>query len=108
VILSVVYLVVRCLLGCLMVARREAYKEAEFLVLRHENAAPPDQPVRDQPGYRLRLAALPRLILRRRWAEVVAVTPATLLASRRRLVTRKWDYASGRGPGPTIDGSLVT
>ena len=38
-ILSVVYLVVRCLLGCQMVlARREASKDAELLVLRHENA----------------------------------------------------------------------
>ena len=38
-IFSVVYLVVRCLLGCLTVlARREVSKDAELLVLRHENA----------------------------------------------------------------------
>ena len=38
-IFSVVYLLVRCLLGCLMVlARREVSKDAELLVLRHENA----------------------------------------------------------------------
>jgi putative transposase len=37
VIFSVVYLIVRCLLGCLMVlARREASKDAELLVVRHE------------------------------------------------------------------------
>ncbi|MGD0928755.1 MAG: hypothetical protein ABR926_26595 [Streptosporangiaceae bacterium] len=36
---SVVYLVVRRLLDCLMVlARREVSKDAELLVLRHENA----------------------------------------------------------------------
>ena len=35
----VVCLVARCLFGCLMVlARREASKDAELLVLRHENA----------------------------------------------------------------------
>ena len=38
-IFSVVSLLVRCLLSCLMLlARREASKEAELLVLRHENA----------------------------------------------------------------------
>ena len=36
-ILSGVYLLVRCLLGCLMVlARREVSKDAELLVVRHE------------------------------------------------------------------------
>jgi hypothetical protein len=40
-----------------------------------------------QPGDRLWLAALSRLIPRRRWGEVFAVTPATLLAWHRRLVT---------------------
>jgi putative transposase len=39
VIFSVVYLLARRLLGCRMVlARREASKDAELLVLRHENA----------------------------------------------------------------------
>jgi len=39
VIFSVVYLLARRLLGCLMVlARREVSKDAELLVLRHENA----------------------------------------------------------------------
>ena len=36
-IFSVVYLLARCLPGCLMVlARREVSKDAEFLVVRHE------------------------------------------------------------------------
>ena len=101
-IFSVVYLLVRCLLGCLMVlARREVSKDAELLVLRHENAVLRRQigRVRYQPGDRLWLAALSRLIPRRRWGEVFAVTPATLLAWHRRLVTRKWDYTSRRRPG---------
>ena len=101
-ILSVVYLVARCLLSCQMVlARRSASKDAELLVLRHENAILRRQisRVRYQPADRLWLAALSRLIPRRRWGEVFAVTPATLLAWHRRLVTRKWDYASLRRPG---------
>jgi putative transposase len=102
VIFSVAYLVVRRLLGCLMVlARREVSKDAELLVLRHENAVLRRQisRVRYQPRDRLWLAALSRLIPRHRWGEVFAVTPATLLAWHRRLVARKWDYASRRRPG---------
>ena len=98
-IFSAVYLFVRCLLGCLMVlAQREVSKDAELLVLRHENTVLRRQisQVRYQPGDRLWLAALSRLIPRQRWAEVFAVTPATLLAWHRRLVARKWDYTSRR------------
>src|SRR6476659_10584282 len=101
-IFSVVYLLVRCLLGCLkLLARREASKDAELLVLRHENAVLRRQAgrVRYQPGDRLWLAALSRLIPRRRWGEVFAVTPATLLAWHRKLVARKWEYASRKRPG---------
>jgi len=37
VIISIVYLVVRCLLGCLMVlTRRQVSRDAELLVVRHE------------------------------------------------------------------------
>ena len=101
-IFSVTYLLARRLLGCLMVlARREVSKDAELLVLRHENAVLRRQTgrVRYQPADRLWLAALSRLIPRRRWGEVFAVTPATLLAWHRRLVTRKWDHTSRRRPG---------
>jgi transposase InsO family protein len=84
-----------------VLARREVSKDAELLVLRHENAVLRRQigRVRYQPGDRLWLAALSRLIPRHRWGEVFAVTPATLLAWHRRLVARKWDYASRRRPG---------
>ncbi len=101
-ILSVAYLLVRNVLGCLLVlTRREASKDAELLVLRHENAVLRRQigRVRYQPADRLWLAALSRLIPRRRWGEVFAVTPATLLAWHRRLVARKWDCTSRRRPG---------
>ena len=101
-ICSNIYLLVRGLLACLKVlARREVSKEAELLVLRHENAVLRRQVgrVRYQPSDRLWLAALSRLIPRCRWGEVFAVTPATLLAWHRRLIARKWDYASRRRPG---------
>ncbi len=101
-IFSVIYLLACRLLGCMMVlARREVSKDAELLVLRHENTVLRRQigRVRYQPADRLWLSALSRLIPRRRWGEVFAVTPATLLTWHRRLVTRKWDYTNRRRPG---------
>ncbi|MGH3257711.1 MAG: hypothetical protein ACRDOU_20365 [Streptosporangiaceae bacterium] len=62
------YLLARCLLGCLVGwARREVSKDAELLVLRHENSVLRRQvsKVRYRPGDRLWLAALSRLIPRR-------------------------------------------
>jgi len=82
VIISVVYLFVRCLLSCLTVlTRHQVSKDAELLVLRHENAVLRRQigPVRYEPGGRLWLAALSRLVPRHRLGEVFMVTPATLL-----------------------------
>jgi putative transposase len=95
-------ILVRCLLGCVLVtARREASKDAELLVLRHENAVLRRQVsrVRYQPASRLWLVALSRVIPRHRWGEVFAVTPAALLTWHRRLVARKWDCTSRRRPG---------
>ncbi len=109
-VISVVYLLVRCLLGCVTVlSRGHASKDAEVLALRHENAVLRRQVgrVRYEPGDRLWLAALSRLVPRRRWGEVFAVTPATLLAWHRRLVTRKWDYASQRRPGRPATAAAV-
>ncbi len=71
-IVSVAYLAVRCILACLMVpTRRQMSKDAELLVLQHENAVLRRQigRVRNQPGDRLWLAAPSRLVPRRRWDE---------------------------------------
>src|ERR1017187_4609317 len=85
----------------MVLGRGEVPKDAGLLVLRHENAVLRRQfgRVRYQPDDRLWLAALSRLIPRRQWGEVFAVTPATLLAWHRRLVARKWDCTSRRPPG---------
>jgi len=60
-IFSAAYLLARCLM---VMARREVSKEAELLVLRHENAVLRRQigRVYYQPADRLWLAALSRLI----------------------------------------------
>jgi putative transposase len=84
----------RCLLGLIAVlVRRDLSKDAELLILRHENAVLRRQVarVRSTPADRVWLAALSRLVPCHRWAEVFAVTPAAILAWHRRLVARKWD-----------------
>ena len=101
-IFSAICLPVRYLLSCLMVlARGEVSEDAELLVLRHENAVLRRQigRVRYQPGDRLWLAALSRLVPRCRRGEVFAVTPATLLAWHRRLVARNRTTPAGGVPG---------
>jgi putative transposase len=87
-LLSIIYLVVRWLLGAVVVILgRRVSKDVELLVLRQENAVLRRKvgTVRHTSVDRLWLAALSRLIPRQRWAQVFAVTPATLLAWHRKL-----------------------
>src|SRR5690242_18864953 len=93
----------------MVLARREASKDAGLLVLRHENAVLRRRAgrIRYQPADRLWFAALSKLIPGRRWDEVFAVTPAALLAWHRRLLLRKWDYTSRRRPGRPATAAAI-
>ncbi|MGW0632742.1 integrase core domain-containing protein [Streptomyces sp. NPDC002758] len=102
-IVSLLYKVARKLL-CVpsVLLRSEAAKDAELLVLRHENAVLRRQlagPVRYEPADRFWFAVLSTLVPRRRWREVFPVTPGTLLAWHRRFIAAKWDYSARRRTG---------
>ncbi|MFF3871897.1 integrase core domain-containing protein [Streptomyces sp. NPDC001978] len=111
-IVSLVYQVTRKLLSVpAVLLRRDSTKDAELLVLRHENAVLRRQlsgPLRYELADRVWFAALSSLVPRRRWAQVFPVTPATLLAWHRRLIARKWDYSKRRSkPGRPPTASAV-
>ncbi|WP_200824100.1 helix-turn-helix domain-containing protein [Nonomuraea solani] len=100
--MSTVYAVTRRLLSLpALLFRSDVSKEAELLVLRHENAVLRRQVprVRHEPADRLWLAALSSLIPRRRWAKIFSISPATLLTWHRKLVANKWDNSRRRRPG---------
>jgi len=81
------YQLARGLLGLIAVlVRPDLSKDAELLVLRHENAVLRRQVARvySTPVDRVWLAAVSRLLPRRHWAEVFVVTPTTTLAWHRR------------------------
>ena len=83
-IISVLYLLVRCLLGCLSVlSRGQVSRNAEPLVLRHENAA------------------LRRHVRRVRYepADGLPGDARDAAASHQRLIAHKRDYPSRRRPG---------
>ncbi|MEV5008476.1 integrase [Streptomyces sp. NPDC055692] len=102
-IISLLYRVTRALLSVPAVLLcRDTAKDAELLVLRHENAVLRRQlavPVRYEPADRFWLAALSSLIPRRRWSCAFPVTPGTLLAWHHRPSAKKWDYADRRRTG---------
>jgi putative transposase len=101
-LLSISYWLVRWLLGLgTVLMRRDLSKDAELLVLRHENAVLRRQVARVhyRPIDRMWLAALSRLVPRGCWAGIFPVTPATIVAWHRRLISRKWDYTARRHPG---------
>jgi hypothetical protein len=93
-----------------LIARRggeEAAREAELLVLRHELAVLRRTSPRPRlrPADRAYLAALTRLIARRRRAGLL-VTPDTLVRWHRDLVRRRWTHPRRTGGRPRVDTDL--
>lgn len=71
------------LLGlAVLILRKDLAKDAELLVLRHQNAVLRRHVgwIRYEPADQVWFAALARLIPRRCWTEILPVMPATLLA----------------------------
>jgi putative transposase len=104
---SLCYLLVRSVFQLVSLrSRSRDFKELEIVVLRHQLAV-----LRRQTGRprltttdRVFLAAASRFLPRSRWRSFL-VTPTTLLRWHRRLVARRWTYASQRGR-PPISGEI--
>jgi transposase InsO family protein len=90
-----------------LLARGDAAKELEILVLRHQLAVLHRQTPRPrlEPADRALLAAISRILPRFRWSCFI-VTPQTLLRWHRRMIAGAWTYPH-RGLGrPPLDDSV--
>ena len=109
--IRLIYLFAVRVLGWLvLLARNDAAKDVEILVLRHEIALLRRQVTRPEPDWadRAVIAALARLLPRHLRLHRI-VTPGTLLAWHRRPVKQKWTYPNtpGRPPLPDEVRALV-
>jgi transposase InsO family protein len=90
-----------------LLARGDAAKDLELMVLRHQLGVLRRQVPRPklEPADRALLAAISRVLPRSRWS-CFLVTPETLLRWHRRLVASAWTYPR-RGPGrPPLDDDI--
>jgi len=97
--LRLLYLIMIRVFGWLaLLGHGQAYKDAEIMVLRHEVMVLRRQVARPRPDWadRAILAGLARQLPAMLRAYRL-VTPGTLLAWHRRLITRKWTYPSRPG-----------
>ncbi|MGH3624184.1 MAG: hypothetical protein ACRDQ5_20735, partial [Sciscionella sp.] len=87
-----------------LLARSAASKDIEILILRHEltRAAPSGEPTATRWPDPALLSALARLLPAPLRGHRI-VTPATLLAWHRRLITKKWTYPNRPGRPPISD-----
>ena len=110
-LLKIVYLLSCRVLGlAVLMFRGDRAKDAELLVLRHQNAVLRRHVgrMRYEPTDRAWFAALARLIPRGRWSEVFPVTPATILSWHRRLAAKKYDMSNRRKPGRPRTSPRIT
>ena len=101
--LRLLYLVVQTALAWLgLLARRDASKDAEILILGHQLAVLRRQVARTRPSGadRALQAALSRLVPRSRWPRLF-VTPETVLRWHRDLIRRRWTIPRPGGRPPT-------
>jgi putative transposase len=87
-----------------LLARGDAAKDLEILVLRHQLAVLRRQALRPklEPADRALLASISRVLPRSRWS-CFLVTPQTLLRWHRRLVAGAWTYPHRRPGRPPLD-----